>query len=299
VKAFIKKLIFGSKPLKEFFDIRVHEEEIKEKVFLRSTNGIFDISTRHSIVCQTPYCIAVWLDAATEVFIETHATIDIIDRGKIKATVSLVKKQILKENNTVIIVFEVLKADCHQLSLLRQYLIFRVLNRGKKNSFSTMRINAALFSYPRKVILTSFQNGADYHIFPMDFRGHSSESNMYVLGLRTTNIAVEKMIANKKIVVVDTGTLSTDVIYSLGKYHSQDLPPMHSLPFEVEYSKLFNYPVPKLFTTYYEVEIFQSHKLGSHMLILGRVLNTKKGLVERIDLYHLHLFEILNSAYKV
>ena len=132
----------------------------------------------------------------------------------------------------------------------------------------------------------------------MDIQGHITESGLYILGLRTTNLALNKIIASKKVVIGDTHKADIKTIYDLGKHSSKDPAPLETLPFSTVNSELFHFPVPDFSSSYKEVEIIRNRLLGYHMLLVGRVINTKQTDPDPSSLYHVHIFEFMDSGYK-
>ena len=132
----------------------------------------------------------------------------------------------------------------------------------------------------------------------MDLSGYIAESGIFILGLRTTNIALEKILTVKKVVISDTDNADINVIYSLGKHHSTAPPKLDDLPFDTLDSELFKFPVPDFSASYKEIEIIKSQELGSHMLLIGKVLNHKQIRNKSSSLHHIHYFQFCNSNYQ-
>jgi len=118
---------------------------------------------------------------------------------------------------------------------------------------------------------------------------------LYILGLRTTNLTLGKILSTKRLVISDTNKADIKTIYALGKHGSSAPPPLESLPFTVSKSEIFGFPVPDFSSSYKEVEIIQHRELGYHMLMLGKIVNAKETLSEPLLLYHVHILEFLNS----
>jgi len=57
----VKKMIYGDLKVSAFVVTRLKENEIKEKVFLLSSDQVIDITTKHGMICLDPFCVAIWL----------------------------------------------------------------------------------------------------------------------------------------------------------------------------------------------------------------------------------------------
>jgi len=297
IKSFLRNILFQGANPRTFPAIRISDNQINEQLFLTANGIIIEISKGHCIVCHAPFCLMVWLtpdqwgqlrSANFELTVKTEKRICARAYARFNRKIEI-------ENNLAVIL-TIDKARCFQLNFLRQYFISRYFRN--KNSPMQDKIYGAMYSYPRKVIAVSFMDSEGYNIFPMDFQCRIREFNIYILGLRTTNITLRKILKSKKIVIGDTDGASLEVIYFLGSHHSSAPPPLEGLPFKVSNSDLFKFPVPDFSSSYVEVELFENYELGTHMLLLGKVVNTRE--VRKGDSYlaHIHFFQSTYNAYK-
>lgn len=298
MKQFIKNLIFRGYETKEYFGVRIADNEIKERTVLRSGQETLDVTESYCIVCQSPHQILIWADKSNEYFFANEVSrLEILEHNTLKASLKLSLKQILEENGIVLVLLEAETAQLYQLNIIRQYLISLYLNRQKRHSFRETKVNAALFSYPRKVVITSFRDSDYYNMFPMDFQGYVAWNNTYILGLRNTNKTLGRMIEKGQVVVSATGNAGLNDIYFLGKNHSGNIPPIKNLPFSTTDSELFRFPIPEFSDSYKEIEILKTIVIGSHTLIVGSVVNSKTIRKSETDIYHIHLFQFMKSEY--
>ena len=294
----LKKMIYGDLKVSAFVVTRLFDHEIKESVFLRAGNIDIDITKRHCMICLDPFCIAIWLQpeqfnsfdpANVNIFFKKGKTL------KSKLSLSLIEK--IEEDKTVLLLYRANHASCYQLNFFTRFVtLFRFL-KNKTTTYRQRKFIAALYSYPRKIIVVSYKEDNYCNIFPMDIQGYIPDSNLYVLGLRTTNLTLGKILSTKKIVISDTNKADIKTIYSLGKHSASSPPPLESLRFAVSNSEQFNFPVPDFSSSYKEVEIIQHRELGYHMLMIGKVINTKETQSEPSLLYHVHILEFMNSGY--
>jgi hypothetical protein len=157
---------------------------------------------------------------------------------------------------------------------------------------------SALYSYPRRIIIVSYSDEHYTNVFPMDIQGYIQEENMYILGLRTTNVTLDKILEAKKVVVSDTDAVELNTVYDLGKHSSKAPTPTDKLPFGVSKSEIFGFPVPDFTGSYKEIEIIQHKKMGYHMLMVGRIVNAKQIKTNPSSLYHVGFLQFKMGNYE-
>lgn len=293
----VRKKIYGNLPLRAFVVTRLHESEIKERVFLKTKNSEWDITRSHSMICLDPFCVAIWLSPEN-----THSALNEVmikfkkgDKLLSKLRLTLLDK--IPDTKSCLLLYRVKRSGCYQLNFFSRFLtLYRFLKNGT-STYGQRKTIAALYSYPRKIISVSYKEKDYCNIFPMDIQGYIPESGLYILGLRTTNLTLDKIIANKKVLIADTHKADIKVIYDLGKHGSSAPPPVESLPFSITDSEVFNFPVPDYSSSYKEIEIIHHRKLGYHMLLVGKVINQKETIQDPALLYHVHLMQFVNSGY--
>lgn len=298
MKSLIKKIFFKKINPKIFFGVGIPNDQIEEKVFLKNGVHQLDISDRHNIVCQTPFCIAVWIDESDIISFNIDKLKLIIEkRNKLIASLHITLIKSLDESNGTIFIFKIIKVKCYQLNFLHQYILLDLLSSKKKHCYLESLVYGAMYSYPRRVIVTSFRDHEYYNLFPMDFQGEYPEVNIYLLGLKKTNITINKIIESKRVVVSTTEAIGTKTIYALGAHHSKSPPKIEDLSFKVIESELLKFPVPEFSSSYKEIEIISNYELGSHIMLVGKVVNSVVLKESYSSLYHVHFFEYLQSGY--
>ena len=299
MKSLIIKFLFKNVPPKPFFGVRILNGRMEEKVFLKNGTRALEVSNRHNIVCENPFCIAVWVNEDQLVSFNTEELkLEILKGTELVASLHIKRIKKLEQNNGAIFIFEVVKARCRQLNRLRQYILITFFSSNRRHTYKESQIYGALYSYPRKVIVTSFRNNEYYNIFPQDFQGEYPEIDIYLLGLKVSNITVNRIIETKRVVVSSTETIDTRTIYGLGAHHSKTPPRIEDLSFKVQDSELLKFPVPAFSSSYKEIEITDHIKLGSHIMLVGRILNSIQVKENHFSLYHVHFFEYVHSRYE-
>lgn len=178
---------------------RLAENEVEETVFLKSGKYIFDITKNHGMICLDPFCIAAWLpENKMNLIALDEVTIEFKKADKLNAAiqVSLIEK--IETEKGALLLYKVERVSNYQLNVLHRLVFFAYLLRSPKNTYQSRRVISALYSYPRNIIIVSYQDESYYNIFPMDIHSYLEEEGLYILGLRTTNVTLEKNSGSQK-----------------------------------------------------------------------------------------------------
>lgn len=286
MKALISRILFKNKSKRKFIASRLSASQIGETVLFNDR----DITWDHCIVCHDPFYLAIY---STEGLADS-GTVSITRKGQISAEVKVKRKDSLAS----VRIYEVVSARCHQLPYWHQFVLQRrYFLYKKKDTFLRGMIYAAMYSFPRRVIAVSYRDDQYFNIFPMDFQCFVATEKMMILGLRTTNATLKKILESKKVVVSDTTSVDLTTVYDLGRNHSAAPPSLAELPFGVIESKVFGFYVPDFSASYREFEIVNSVELGTHTLMIGSLVNSEKITSDQSSIHHLHFFEFVNSDY--
>ncbi|HEY4323700.1 MAG TPA: hypothetical protein VGN20_06930 [Mucilaginibacter sp.] len=299
MNALIKKIFFKNTKIKTFFITRLTADEVEEKVFLKKDKNLLEISRHHGMICLDPFCVVVWLtDDESNLFDLTQTSMLFKKGNKLNAAINVSLIEIMPTAHGKLVLYKVEKAVNHQLNPLHRLVLFAYLLRSKANTYYSRRVISALYSYPRSIIIVSYKDNEYCNIFPMDIHAYIEEENLYILGLRTTNITLNKILDAKKVVVCDTDAVDIDTVYNLGKHSSSSPTPKEQLPFGIAESEVFNFPVPDFTGSYKEIEIIYHRKMGYHMLMVGKVVNAKKIKQNSSSLYHVGFLQFQMNGYK-
>ena len=294
----IRKIFFKGDKIKTFFISRLRQSQIQESVFLKTGDSTLDISKHHGMICLDPFCVAVWLPSRQLAAIADKATtIQFKKGGKLNASINVSVIEKIVTTNGALILFKIEKVKNYQLNPLHRLVFFAYLLRSPKNTYNSRKVINALYSYPRSIIIVSYLDETYCNIFPMDIHSHIEEEGLYILGLRTTNVTLDKILAAKKVVVCDTDSADINIIYDLGKHSSTSPTPIEKMPFSTRSSDLFGFPVPDFSGSYKEIEIIQHRKMGFHMLLVGRIANVKQIKPDPSSFYHISFLQFQNSNY--
>jgi hypothetical protein len=295
----IKKLFPGAQSIRTFTIARLHANEVLEKVFLKQGSQHIDITLHHAMICLDPFCVAIWLTTAELVSISPQqVSISFVKGKKLNALINLSLIEPIPTSKGTLLLYKVERVANYQLTPLHRIAFFAYLLRSLKNTYYSRRVIGALYSYPRRIIIVSYKDDTYTNIFPMDIQGFIEEEGLCILGLRTTNITLDKILETKRVVVCDTNAVDINTVYNLGKHKSAAPTPESEMPFKIIESDLFRFPVPAFVGGYREIEIIQHKKMGYHMLLVGRVLNDKKLVDNPTSLYHVGFLQAQTGDYK-
>ena len=298
MRSIIKKLFFKDTKIKTFFIARLSDSQVEEKVFLKTGKHNFDITMHHGMICLDPFCISVWLSKDQIITLDPQTAKIQFEKGnKLNAIikVSLIEK--IATEPGVLLLYKIEKVKNYQFSALHRIVLFAYFLHAKTNTYYSRKVISALYSYPRRIIIVSYKNEHYCNIFPMDIQAYIKEDDLYILGLRTTNITLNKILESGKVVVCDTDTVEINTVYNLGKHSSTSPTPKEDLPFGTTESELFGFPVPDFTGSYKEIEIVRHKKMGYHMLLVGKVVNAKKIKQNSSSLYHIGFLQFQKSNY--
>lgn len=292
-----RELLLGHSNPQNYPAIRLKDVEVKEHVLLYNDGKVTDITARHSIICERPFCIAIFFPKEQHVEGLNSIEIRVKRENKTVARLQLTLKDKIEDYQTAILIYNIEDVRNYQINNIRQYFLMRHFLRAKKLTRKEGKIYAALYSYPRKVVIISYEEEGYYNLFPMDFRHYYEQDDLYVFGLRSTNITLEKILKAGKLVACNTDAAKLKDIYFLGKHHSSAPPEKSGMPFNLVQSELYKFPVPVFSASYKEVKIMGSRIIGSHVLMIGKVENEKTTRPNETSVYHIHYFEYVKAGY--
>ena len=293
------RLFFKHNKIQTFFITRLYPNQVEEKVFFKKDEHLVDITLHHGMICLDPFCIALWLtDNQLDSLDPQSVKIQFKKGNKLNASVNVSLIHKIPTEHGELLLYKIKSVKNYQLSPLHRLLLFARFLRSKTNTYYSRKVISALYSYPRKIIIVTYKDDQYYNIFPMDIQGYIREEGLYFLGLRTTNVTLNKILEEKKVVVCDTDTVDINTVYNLGKHSSTAPTALEDLPFGTTESELFGFPVPDFTGSYKEIEIIEHKKMGYHMLMVGKVVNEKKIKQSSSSLYHIGFLQYQKGNYQ-
>lgn len=307
MKALIRKILIGQSTISEYSTVTI-ADGIREKVYLETAGNILDISDNHWILCIEPVIFGVWLgkeSAFTTGKDRPHYRIYFHDGPFLKdaqkgavAEILLEYFDHIEEPNGTLVLLKLTKTHLHHINPLKSYLLFNRYYKKNGLTFKQFKAFAAAYSYPRQIRVVSYRQGDYYNIFPMDLVGDISQSNRYVFGLRHTNATLNRIVETGKLVISEVPHHYKTFIYQLGKHHSNHIPTLNHLPFEVMETETFGFYIPLWAETYKEIRILKTINLGSHLLLWGMPLAEKRLSIKTDHLYLIHFMHYLHQQKK-
>jgi len=295
----IKNIFFKNTPKIQTFNIvRLSQNQVEEKVYLKNGKQEIDITAHHGMICLDPFCVAIWLPLSQLSLVDPKSVKILFKKGRdlnASIKVSLIEK--IPTETGELLLYRIENVKNYQISPLHRLALFAYFLRSKANTYYSRKVISALYSYPRSIIIVSYKDDTYCNIFPMDIQSYIQEEGLYILGLRTTNITLNKILEAKKVVVCDTDTVDIATVYKLGKHSSTAPTPIEDLPFATTPSELFGFPVPDFTGSYKEIEIIYHKKMGYHTLMAGKVLNEKQIKQNPASLYHIGFLQFQKGNY--
>jgi len=250
------------------------------------------------MICLDPFCVAAWLSNEEAASMDPQKVeLQFKVKSQVNAAIQLSFIEEVPTPKGNLFLYKIESVHNRQLTPLHRLALFGYFLRSKSNTFYSRRVISALYSYPRRIVIVTYSDDSYHNIFPMDIQGFIEEEGLYLLGLRTTNITLDKILAAKKVVVCDTDTVDLETVYQLGKHSSKSPTGKHALPFGLSKSEKFGFPVPDFTGSYKEIEIIQHKKMGYHMLMIGKVVHAKQMKPAPRSLYHVGFLQFKKSSY--
>lgn len=289
MKRFIIQKLFANQSARQYITVAIPDNGILEKAFLDYAGIRIDVSAVQFVLSQVPFVIGIWIPKGF-VLPKKHGRLTIQgSEGANLVTIDLNRQRVFDLERGNFVLFTVVTSRFAFVHWLRQKLIVAYFFSRKKHhaTFRELDNFSATYLFPRKVVLTCCGKNDSYNIFPMDLQGFIPEANICVLGLRNTNISLGIILRERKLLVCEVGARHKDAILSLGQHHSSRPPTPDGLPFAFEHSTVFDILVPSIAHGYRELELLDHLNMGTHTLMLARVVNELQRQ-ESSSLYHLH-----------
>jgi flavin reductase (DIM6/NTAB) family NADH-FMN oxidoreductase RutF len=292
----IGKFLFHNNTV-PFIGLSLSQEQVAEKVYLFFTEeNVIDVTEYHWIVCSEPFVVAVWLSRGREPQNLSVIKLIITLHNKTVGVISLTVLDKVNDQAGYLLLARVTHSASRHLNFLRRSILIRYLEYiNSKENLEMITNFCVAYSYPRKVVLVTVSDDKYFNIFPMDFQGFLTESNQYILGLRKTNVAIHRIEQSRKILVCDPPASTRDILYTLGKHHSEAPISKNSLPFGFYPSEKLRMPVADFAVNYYELKLRQSKTLGSHVLLVCEVIHRQRAHEQAQHLYHVHTIHALHK----
>jgi flavin reductase (DIM6/NTAB) family NADH-FMN oxidoreductase RutF len=302
MKKFLRNILFGQIPVKEYATITV-EDRIHERVYLETGGIRKDISGTHWLLCLNPVVFGIWFaneDVSISFAEKSGCLLDFMDSESNGTSIASLRLEFLNkiaEQDGTLVLLKLSRARIHHLHFIRISLLYYKYYRKPEQNLKILKSFAAAYSYPRRVRLISFREGEEFNIFPMDLVGDIPFSTRYVFGLRHSNVTLSRIVETKKMAVSEVSYEFSNVIYELGKHHREPLS-KSDLVFDLVQSEKFHFPIPAWADSYKEIRITSTMNLGSHMLLWGEEVNEKILSPEHQHLYHIHFLHYLHQMKK-
>jgi len=297
----------------QFIAVSIHPHDIREKVYLKmnSSGEFIDVSLVHSPFCLDPLIVGIKIERGSikdekdfELICSIGGKSDENNNQAIKPNLAAKMSVNLYEfvdikDEAVLLLLKVKGSKLFQLNMIeRKQLTFALylhyLKNRNRHSIKFLNNMCAVYSYPRKVILTVIKTESHFNIFPMDFVLHLPEEKFVLLGLNQSNRSITEILENKKMIIADVDPSHKNIVYGLADGHKKEVKDISNLPFNFFTTELLNFHIPDFVLEYKEIELVKHLKLGGHYLLVCKILNEKDIKPEEPFLYNLHAIHQLH-----
>jgi len=302
----------------QFTSVSIFPDSIKEKVHLKipGKDETIDVTTDHSPLCLKPLIIGVKIvDRKLIEGVKTFELLYSLNKNNPSGTdgyskLELLAKMLLNYHNFIeigegvgLLLLKVNNTKLYQLSRIKRnklnlYLYLHYLREGNKHSINYLKNMCSLFTYPRKVVLNIVRSSAHFNIFPMDFFADFKKEKIILLGLNAENRSLNEIIKTRNMLIADLSSANRDIAYRFAGHHKKEILESESLPYKFFDSDKLKLPVPDFAIGYKEIELMKHIKLGTHYLLVGKVLNEKELQADEPHLYHIHTIHHLHLSNK-
>jgi flavin reductase (DIM6/NTAB) family NADH-FMN oxidoreductase RutF len=249
-----------------------------------------DITTDHTVASLNPLMIATSLDAGDSPVIEyrDNAT------GRVLGVLRLATKTPVAADQASITLYQVeagehrcLRQPRRAWNTLLQNRVMRKSSSAPHSALDPAAVQKLMIAYlcPRPVVLVSVDAPGHHNIFPMDLIGPLTQSGLFTLALRSTNVSAHVMREVRRVALSSMPATTKDIVYKLSEHHKRPLQDWSALPFPVRSSREFGIPVVAEALRIRELAIVHSQEVGLHMLFLARI-TSDEALMEGAQLHH-------------
>jgi flavin reductase (DIM6/NTAB) family NADH-FMN oxidoreductase RutF len=284
----IKRVIFGPANIPHFCNLGLRDPQAEIQICLYGWGPPRDVTYRNVIAGTRPLIIGIGIGDELDSVSAPKTPLllkfsESGDSSRLLGEISLKFVDAIAMGREWLCLFLAVHASnyCLPRNLLwRRYLQFAYSQWRNPRRQSTPEIRTperelhALFVFyicPRPVVLVSVVAGDVGNIFPMDLVGPVG-SQHFTLALHSTSRALPLIESSRRVALSSVPVGQTQVAYNLGKNHKRLFVDWSSVPFGLTASPAFALPVPKFSLRIREMEVERVRPLGSHTLLISRVV---------------------------
>lgn len=283
----LKRLVFGAENFHPGCTVGLPDPQREVAVRLHWMDRARDVTHNHAIACAHPFRIGVGFER-DDAGSPSEATLRFVAGagGQLLGEIGLDLKESIPLGDERMLLFGV--RSCRNYCLPRHQLWSQYLRiaykdwRKKRTSASQIELSrlerhsmSLAYVCPRPVVLVSVVDQDVKNIFPMDLIGPIGTQH-FSLALHATSAVLPPIERSQRIGLSSVPSEEARTAYRLGKNHRQSGIEWEGLPFPLTCSSTFRLPVPQFALRTLELEIELVRNLGSHTLLLGRVLDDRR-----------------------
>jgi flavin reductase (DIM6/NTAB) family NADH-FMN oxidoreductase RutF len=298
-----KRAVFGSANLHQQCAVGLRDPQSEVAVWLKAPGFCRDVTQRHLMAAAHPLTLGVGIEEGRDLraIKRSGVALEFRERAKSQRLLGTVNLQWLEA-----VPFEGGGLHLFQVRSSRNYCLpqgwlwthyayyawqrrrarWRTGAPAVEVLASELRSVIVLYICPRPVVLVSVKDGDAANIFPMDLIGAVGPQH-FALGLHNTSAPLPLLDRSRRIALSSVPLEQKAWAYDLGKNHKRTSIDWAGVPFASTSSPTFGILVPRFSTRVREMQIETARDLGSHKLLLARVVQDQR-CAEAPELFLIH-----------
>ena len=298
-----KRAVFGSANLHQQCAIGLHEPQSEVAVWMKAPGFCRDVTQRHLMAAAHPLTLGVGMEDGCDLraIKRSGAVLEFRERGKSHRLLGKINLQWMEAvpfEGGGLHLFQVKKSRnyCLPQGWLWTHYAYYAWQRWRARRrtgaaavavlASELRSVIVLYICPRPVVLVSVKDGEAANIVPMDLIG-AVGARHFALGLHHASAPLPLLERSRRIALSSVPLEQKAWAYGLGKNHKRTGIEWAGVPFATTPSPTFGIPVPSFSTRVREMQIEAVRELGSHKLLLGRIVQDQRR-TEAPELFLIH-----------
>jgi flavin reductase (DIM6/NTAB) family NADH-FMN oxidoreductase RutF len=278
------------RPLPQWAVVAVSSPQQEITATMQWSGKSQDITADHTVASLKPLMIATSLDAGESPVIEycDNAT------GRILGVLRLARRASVAADQASITLYQVeagehrcLRQPRRAWNTLLQNRLMQKSGSAPHSAMDAATVQQLMIAYlcPRPVVLVSVDAPGHHNIFPMDLIGPLTQSGLFSLALRSTNVSAQVMRDVRRVALSSMPATMKDIVYKLSEHHKRPLQDWNALSFPVRSSRVFGIPVVAEALRIRELTIVHSQEVGLHTFFLARI-TSDEALTVGAQLHH-------------
>ena len=291
IRRAIRKLIHGDTDLPQEFTIGLTEPQTLTTVWLHGLGAPLDVTQRYVTACCAPLILGIGLDKEdaaklSDTQTERRPQLSLQFREQTGAKCLLGELRLTPIDSipcgeSILLLCHVRRAANYCLSPIRRWAHFvrlgwqewrRVDTLGFRMTFLELRAAMVTFLRPHPLSLVSVVGEEGGNIFPMNLMGELGHG-YFAFALKDSRLAAHQVAGAGRLAVSNLPMQLCSTAVAMAINHTRPSIDLTKLPLALRPSATLQLPVPALAPRVRELEVLEVRKLGSHNLLIARILS--------------------------